>query len=102
MAEPLGPLLLSWLPNTDADLAGYKLYMGRASGSYGAPGSPINVGNTTSYTVNITEGGFWYFAVTAYDTSANESGFSDEIVVEFIIPIPTIVSKRNIFQVNYR
>lgn len=80
-----GPLLLSWLPNTESDLAGYNLYAGRQTGVYTAAGYPIDVGNVTSYVVTITTPGRWYFAVKAYNTAAQESStFSAEIVEDFI------------------
>ena len=43
-----GVATLTWAAGTDADLAGYgdKVYMGNASGVYGAP---IVAGNVTSY-----------------------------------------------------
>jgi F5/8 type C domain len=74
---------LTWTkPTTKANgtpltnLAGYKLYYGRASGTYG-PG--IDVGNVTFFTLsNLEEGQTYYFAVTAYDSSGNESKFSNE------------------------
>jgi fibronectin type 3 domain-containing protein len=65
---------LTWSPNTDTDLAGYKLYVGNAPGVYGAP---IDMGKVTSYVVNnLTLGNTYYFAVSAYDTSGNESALS--------------------------
>ncbi len=69
---------LSWDANTEADLSGYKVYFGTSPGSYGAP---IDVGKNTSYTVQdlAMANGTYYFAVTAYDTSSNESGFSNEV-----------------------
>lgn len=68
---------VTWNPNTEPDLAGYKLYHGTASGQYG---EPIDVGNVTGHVMEITpqHGATYYFALTAYDTSGNESGYSDE------------------------
>jgi len=76
---------LSWTApttNTDGstltDLAGYKVYYGTASGSYT---SSIDVGNTLSYQVlSLTGGVTYYFAITAYDTSMNESAYSTEVI----------------------
>ena len=68
---------VNWNPNTEEDLAGYRLYVGTASGQYG---EPVDVGNVTGHAMQITPeyGATYYFALTAYDTSGNESGYSDE------------------------
>lgn len=73
---------LTWDANTEADLAGYKVYFGTASGKYGAP---IDAGKTAtpsapSFNVDLLQDGTYYFAVTAYDTAGNESGYSVEVV----------------------
>src|SRR5437899_8821706 len=68
---------LAWDPNTETDLAGYKLYYSTSSGSYP---SSVDVGNLTSYTLSgLLEGRIYYFAVTAYNLSLCESGFSNEV-----------------------
>ena len=68
---------LAWDPNAESDLAGYKVYYGTASGTYG---TPINVGNVTTYTLTgLTNAQTYFIAVTAYDTSGQESGYSDEV-----------------------
>src|SRR2546426_5420404 len=67
---------LAWGPNTEPDLAGYKLYYGTSSGSYQFS---VDVGNLTSYTLSgLLEGRIYYFAATAYNSSLDESGFSNE------------------------
>lgn len=68
---------ITWNPNTEEDLAGYRLYVGQASGQYG---EPVDVGNVTGHVMEITPeyGATYYFALTAYDTSGNESGYSAE------------------------
>lgn len=79
-----GEAYLTWDPpttNTDGtpltDLAGYKVYYGTASGNYD---TIVDAGNATSYTVtSLISDVTYYFATTAYDTSANESGFSNEV-----------------------
>lgn len=70
-----GVATLSWNPNTEPDLAGYKVYYGTTSRSYT---TSIDVGNQTTYTVTGLGFGTYYFAVTAYDISGNESGYSNE------------------------
>lgn len=68
---------LTWNPVTSTDLAGYKVYMGTASGIYG---TPINAGNVTSYMVsNLTLGTTYYFVVTGYNSGGSESLPSNEV-----------------------
>jgi fibronectin type 3 domain-containing protein len=68
---------LAWDPNTESDLAGYKLHYGTASGSYTVH---LDIHNVTSYTVTgLTEGQTYYFAATAYDASGCESGYSNQV-----------------------
>jgi len=76
-----GTATVHWRANSETDLKEYRVYEGTASRSYG---TPVPVGKATSYTfTNLSEGLTHYFAVTAVDTSDNESGFSTE-VSEFI------------------
>ena len=68
---------LAWDPNTEEDLAGYKIYYGYASGDYD---TSIDAGNTTTFQITDLEyDQTYYFASTAYDTSGLESDYSDEI-----------------------
>ena len=77
MAAQADSVSLTWNPNTEPDLAGYKLYMGTSPGSYS---QIFDVGHVTSYTVStLVLGETYYFALTAYDIYANESGFSPEV-----------------------
>lgn len=71
---------LTWNANTESDLAGYRLYQSTTSGTYG---SPIEVGNVTSYAVNnLVSGTRYYFRLTAVDTSGNESSPSSEVSIQ--------------------
>lgn len=81
-------VLLSWGANTESDLAGYEVYYGTSSGQYGAA---INVGKVTSYTVSGLNSGTFFFALKAYDTSGNRSGFSSEasVTITETPPAPT-------------
>jgi len=71
---------LAWDANVETDLAGYKVYWGSASRTYGAP---VTVGLVTTYKVEgLTTPGVYYFAVTAYNAAGQESGYSNEVVLQ--------------------
>ena len=75
-----GSVTLSWAANGEPDLAGYKVYVGTASGRYDFPGSPFMAGLVTSYRVsNLPVPQTYFFALSAYDNAGNESGLSAEI-----------------------
>lgn len=97
-----GPVRLRWTANTESDLAGYLLHYGRASGVYDAADSPIDVGSVTTYIVTIHDEGNWFFALKAYDTTAQESDFSSELTGTFTHVRPTFVAQRGIFKVGLR
>jgi len=72
-----GTATLTWNLDASTNLAGYKVYLGTASGVYS---SSFSVGNVTSYTVpNLAVGNTYFFVVTAYNGSGIESGFSNEV-----------------------
>jgi len=74
-----GSVALAWDPVSSPALAGYVVYYGPIAGSYT---SKIDVGNTTVRTVpNLTDGGTYHFAVTAYDASHKETGFSNDVTI---------------------
>jgi len=79
-----GTALLSWMPpteNTDGstltDLAGYKVYYGIFSGSYGAP-ITINDPGLSSYMVENLGISDWFFVITSFNSSGVESSYSNE------------------------
>lgn len=74
---------LAWdPPATAATLSGYRVYYGTAPGAYLQPyGQGISVGNVTTYTLSgLSNGTRYYFAVTAFDNSGNESAYSNEAI----------------------
>ncbi len=72
-------VIVSWLPNSEPDLAGYKLYYGNASHSYS---NIQDVNLNTSVTVDNLQSGYeYFFAVSAYDTAGNESQLSEEVSI---------------------
>lgn len=81
---------LGWTPNTETDLAGYKVYHGPTSRNYDAV---VDVGMATIDVENqevvvevVAPSQNRYIAVTAYDTFGNESGYSDEVVIDDVPP----------------
>ena len=61
-----GQVTLSWDPNTEENLAGYKIYYGNSSGHYNVLMLMLVTG--TSYTIkNLESGKTYYFVVTAYN-----------------------------------
>jgi chitinase len=73
---------LAWDANTEADLSGYRVHSGTLSGSYTVHTDVHNV--TTYVATGLTAGQIYYFAVSAYDASGNESGYSNE--VSYFVP----------------
>lgn len=81
----MASIRLQWAANPESDIAGYKIYAGRATGVYDAPGSPVVVaGQVTQGFFPINADGDWFFALTAFNTSDMESGFSAEIQGRFL------------------
>jgi hypothetical protein len=74
---------LAWDPNTEPDLAGYKVYYGVGSRNYD---HVIDVGNCSSCVVTGLEAGrTYYFAATAVNKSNIESDFSNEVTAALSI-----------------
>ncbi len=88
ISQNTGTANLSWNANAEPDLAGYKIYYGTAPRTDKCPpggySSKINVGKTDvpgkpTYTIeNLENGKTYYFSITSYDSSNNESCFSEE------------------------
>lgn len=76
---------LAWNPNSETNLAGYRLYWGTGSRGYQAYGT-IPTGTETYTVTNINAGTKYYFAVTAFTDDGLESDYSDE--VSYLVPEP--------------
>jgi hypothetical protein len=81
---PPGSITLEWSTptlNSDGtpciDLSGFKVYWGTASGQYTFS---KDVGNAVVATIADLVPGNYYFTISAYDASGNESGLADELV----------------------
>ena len=89
-------VLVSWNANVEEDLAGYRVHYGTQTGEYE---TTVDVGNTTSYQgIEPDNGTTYYVAVTAYDTSGNESDFSREVSI--YIPIPDVTPPEGTIVIN--
>jgi Fibronectin type III domain. len=77
---------LSWNPNSEADLAGYKVYSGTSSGNYS--GATYDAGKFTSIGISGLEAGkTYYFAAKAYNTTGLLSNYSNQ--VNYTVPTTT-------------
>jgi hypothetical protein len=86
---------LMWDPNQETDLRGYLLYYGSSSGRYG---TPVDVGNVTSYDIHgLGSTTTYYFAVAARDLAGNIGAFSNEVSATptTLIGTPPTVSSAN-------
>ena len=72
-------ITLKWNANTDANLAGYTVYSGTNSHSYNKSNFVGNV--TTNTPTGLIAGTTYYFAITAKNTTGQESAFSNESAV---------------------
>lgn len=87
-----GSAHLTWNANSEGDLDGYKLYYDTTS--HAAATDPAEDDYANSYDVTnsavshwfdaLTPGATYYFRLTAYDTSANESNYNTTEVSKLI------------------
>lgn len=69
---------LAWDPDSLPDLAGYKIYYGKAPGNYQWA---VDAGYTTTHTLSdLTIGETYYAAATAYINTGLESTYSNEVM----------------------
>ncbi len=81
----IGNVLLTWTPNNEKDLGGYKIYYSSSATGYTGNDaiegpSPIIVSTIDTMLITGLTGGKTYrFALSAFDLSTNESGLSNEV-----------------------
>jgi hypothetical protein len=81
LAASGGNAALSWNANIESDLAGYRVYYGESPGSYNQEkGSGIAVSGTSFMVTGLASGKRYFFTVTAYDSSGNESAYAQEVL----------------------
>lgn len=78
-APPTGSVTLQWDPNTEPDLAGYKVYSSTLSGLYGDPIATLPPSVTTYQSTGLAKGVTYFFVVSAYNTQGIESPPSEEV-----------------------
>ena len=99
-ARAAGPVLhqdclLTWNANSEPDLAGYRVYLGRVSSLLDRR---KDVGKRTSIRcsdIGAAANGVWFGVVTAYDVDGNESLPSQVMPFEFVgfpdpMPLPQV------------
>jgi hypothetical protein len=71
---------ITWLPNTEPDLAGYRIWTSdRYNGRYQLIG---DTRNTRFVDRGARNGTTYYYALSAYDLNGNESDLSEEVVYD--------------------
>ena len=98
--DSLGAVHLSWEPNSDADIYGYRLYRGQTKGEELIPITDLAI-RETAYTDSINLDNLnnkVYYALTALDERYNQSDLSEtiEVIKPNVIPptTPVIVGWR--------
>ena len=84
-ASAVGAATASWDPNTEPDVAGYKLSYGTQPGVHT---NVIDVGRVTTYQFNPAPGLRYYVVVQAYNTAGQLSEKSAEAIID--IPLPSL------------
>jgi hypothetical protein len=90
-----------WTPNTESNLAGYRIYYSETEGDYtreksvdcGLPEIKTNDNGDEriTYTIDIDPGEY-YFTATAYDTDGFESDYA-EVIHHTVINLPPAAPK---------
>ena len=77
-----GAARLTWLANTESDLAGYRVYEATCASGSSCPYDRVGVTVGTTFVVPLANGQTRYFAVAAYDRAGNEGELSREDVFD--------------------
>lgn len=82
MACASSNVTFEWDPNSETDLAGYRLYQTQIMGQYtfgnGNEVASVAAGIEEVTIIGVGDG-VYYWVLTAYDTHGNESGPSNEV-----------------------
>ena len=75
-----GWIYLTWEPNSEPDLAGYRVY--RSLQPYGAYTEIGETAGTEFWDEDVENGVTYYYAITAFDEAGNESELTPELVYD--------------------
>lgn len=87
---------INWNMNSESDLAGYIVYYGTASRTYSLMSTSIGMagdgstGTPSKIISGLLDGTTYYFGVTAYDATGNESTFSGEVTTTVSVPLTRV------------
>lgn len=90
---------INWNMNSESDLAGYIVYYGTASRTYSAMSTSVGLsgdgstGTPSKIISGLLDNTTYYFGVTAYDATGNESTFSGEVLTAVTVT-KTAIYKR--------
>lgn len=100
VAAAAGQVTLTWDPNLEPDLAGYRVYFGSQSRQYT---NLLDVGRLNLAIVpNLKDGEVYFFAVTAYNQQGLESDYSNEVALTVSsVLLPSVAFTRPIAGQNY-
>jgi hypothetical protein len=77
IAPPIHSVALSWKASTSPNINSYNIYRSTTSGSFSPPAIASVSAPTTTYTDNsVTDGLTYYYAITAVNSSNQESAYS--------------------------
>jgi len=80
---------LRWLPNTESDVAGYRVFQAACASGPDCPFRPVGSTTGTEFQVeSLSNGVTRFFAVAAYDRAGNESALSGDFPPEDVFDTP--------------
>lgn len=85
--------------STESDLSGYIVYYGTASRTYSSMSTGVGLagdgstGAPSRIISGLLDGQTYYFGVTAYDATGNESTFSGEVSTTVTVPLTRVLKQ---------
>ena len=80
---------LRWLPNTESDVAGYRVFQAACASGPDCPFRPVGSTTGAEFQVeSLSNGVTRFFAVAAYDRAGNESALSGDFPPEDVFDTP--------------